>query len=242
MEKRRTTAIILAAGQGKRMNSAVQKQYLLIDNRPVLYYSLKAFEESIVDDIVLVTGKAEIDFCQKEIVEKYGISKVRVVTAGGKERYHSVACGLLSISWECDYVFIHDGARPFVDNDIIERAFSDVQKTSACVVGMPVKDTIKLADRNGYVESTPNRSLVWQIQTPQVFEKRLISTAYERLISEEETLKAENVSITDDAMVVEYFTDTPIKLVQGSYKNIKITTPEDLKLAEIFLNHQGLEK
>lgn len=242
MEKRRTTAIILAAGQGKRMNSAVHKQYLLIDNRPVLYYSLKAFEESRVDDIVLVTGKTEIDFCQKEIVEKYGISKVRVVTAGGKERYHSVACGLLSISWECDYVFIHDGARPFVDNDIIERAFSDVQTTSACVVGMPVKDTIKLADRNGYVESTPNRSLVWQIQTPQVFEKRLISTAYERLISEEETLKAENVSITDDAMVVEYFTDTPIKLVQGSYKNIKITTPEDLKLAEIFLNHQDLEK
>lgn len=242
MKKIRTTAVILAAGQGKRMNSAVQKQYLLIDNRPVLYYSLKVFEESIIDDIVLVTGKAEVDFCQKEIVEKYGISKVRVVTAGGRERYHSVACGILSISWECDYVFIHDGARPFVDNDIIERAFFDVQKTSACVVGMPVKDTIKLADRNGYVESTPDRSLVWQIQTPQVFEKGLISAAYERLISEEEALKAEGVAITDDAMVVEHFTDIPIKLVEGSYRNIKITTPEDLKLAEIFLNYQSVEK
>lgn len=236
MKKIRTTVIVLAAGQGRRMKSAVQKQYLLIDNRPLLYYSLKAFEESIVDDIVLVTGAAEIDYCQKEIIQKYGISKVKTVTAGGEERYHSVACGLLAIDWQCDYVFIHDGARPFVDNDIIERAFFTVQRDMACAVGMPVKDTIKLADRNGYVESTPDRSFVWQIQTPQVFEKELILAAYKKLIAGEEALKAEHVVITDDAMVVEYFTNTPVKLVEGSYKNIKITTPEDLKLAEIFLN------
>lgn len=218
------------------MNSAVQKQYLLIANKPVLYYSLKVFEESIIDDIVLVTGKAEIDFCKKEIVEKYGFSKVRCVTAGGKERYHSVARGLAAINWECDYVFIHDGARPFVDHNMIERAFRTVQESSACVVGMPVKDTIKLADKNGYVESTPDRSLVWQIQTPQVFEKNLIAEAYEKLVSEEEILNDANILITDDAMVVEYFMNTPIKLVEGSYKNIKITTPEDLKIAEIFMN------
>lgn len=242
MKKIRTTAIVLAAGQGKRMNSAVKKQYLLIDDRPVLYYSLKAFEESIIDDIVLVTGNDEIDFCQKELIEKYGIHKVRIVVPGGKERYHSVACGLTAISWECDYIFIHDGARPFVDNAIIERAFFYVQRTSACVVGMPVKDTIKLANENGYVQETPDRSLVWQIQTPQVFEKKLILTAYERLISEEEALKAANVLITDDAMVVEYFMDTPIKLVEGSYKNIKITTTEDLLLAKTFLDSQSLEK
>ncbi len=242
MEKIRTTAIVLAAGQGKRMNSAVQKQYLLIDQKPVLYYSLKAFEESIIDDIVLVTGNAEIEFCQKEIVEKYGIGKVRIVTAGGKERYHSVACGISAISWKCDYVFIHDGARPFVSRDIIERVFQNVQETSACVVGMPVKDTIKLADQSGYVESTPDRSLVWQIQTPQVFEKKLIATAYEKLISEEKSLKEANISITDDAMAVEYFMHIPIKLVEGSYTNIKITTPEDLKIAEIFLALQGLKR
>lgn len=236
MKKGKTTAIVLAAGQGKRMNSAVQKQYLLIANKPVLYYSLKVFEESIIDDIVLVTGKAEIDFCKKEIVEKYGFSKVRCVTAGGKERYHSVARGLAAINWECDYVFIHDGARPFVDHNMIERAFRTVQESSACVVGMPVKDTIKLADKNGYVESTPDRSLVWQIQTPQVFEKNLIAEAYEKLVSEEEILNDANILITDDAMVVEYFMNTPIKLVEGSYKNIKITTPEDLKIAEIFMN------
>ena len=212
MEKIRTTAIVLAAGQGKRMNSAVQKQYLLIDQKPVLYYSLKAFEESIIDDIVLVTGNAEIEFCQKEIVEKYGIGKVRIVTAGGKERYHSVACGISAISWKCDYVFIHDGARPFVSRDIIERVFRNVQETSACVVGMPVKDTIKLADQSGYVESTPDRSLVWQIQTPQVFEKKLIATAYEKLISEEKSLKEANISITDDAMAVESVSYTHLTL------------------------------
>ena len=236
MKKLTTTAIVLAAGQGKRMNSAVQKQYLLINNKPVLYYALKAFEESIIDDIVLVTGKDEIDFCQKEIVEKYGIGKVRTITAGGKERYHSVACGLSAIQWECDYVFIHDGARPFVDRDMIERAFACVQENSACVVGMPVKDTIKLADENGYVKSTPDRSLVWQIQTPQVFEKELIADAYQKLIANEDVLKNANVPITDDAMVVEYFMNIPIKLVEGSYRNIKITTPEDLQLAETLVS------
>ena len=235
MKNAKTTAIILAAGQGKRMNSAVQKQYLLINEKPVLYYSLKAFDESIIDDIVLVVGKGEIDYCQKEIVEKYGIKKVRTITEGGKERYHSVACGLSEIKWECDYVFIHDGARPFVDSEIIERTFINVQKKYACIVGMPIKDTVKIADINEYVESTPDRSLVWQIQTPQAFERNLISTAYEKLLSEEEKLLSEGVAVTDDAMVVEYFTKTRVKLVRGSYKNIKITTPEDLEIAEIFL-------
>ena len=236
MKNVKTTAIILAAGQGKRMKSAVQKQYLLINDRPVLYYSLKAFDESIIDDIVLVAGKGEIDYCQREIVEKYGIEKVRAITEGGKERYHSVACGLSEIKWECDYVFIHDGARPFVDSEIIERAFNSVQETSACVVGMPVKDTIKLADENGYVESTPDRSLLWQIQTPQAFEKEIISSAYERLLLNEKKLVEANISITDDAMVVEYFMDAQVKLVEGSYRNIKITTPEDIKLAQTLLN------
>lgn len=239
MKHVKTTAIILAAGRGKRMNSAIQKQYLLINDRPVLYYSLKAFDESIIDDIVLVAGKGEIDYCQKEIVEKYGIKKVRTITEGGKERYHSVACGLSEINWECDYVFIHDGARPFVDSEIIERAFVSVQENSACIVGMPIKDTVKIADINEYVESTPNRSLVWQIQTPQAFEKELISSAYEQLLLNEKKLAEDNVSITDDAMVVEYFTKTRVKLVRGSYENIKITTPEDLEIAGIFQAGQG---
>ncbi len=231
----KSTAIVLAAGQGKRMNSSVQKQYLLLKDRPVIYYSLKAFEESEVTDIVLVTGESEIDYCQREIVERYGISKGRWVTAGGSERDHSVANGLSAICWECGYVFIHDGARPLIDADIIGRAFDAVRESAACIVGMPVKDTIKLSDENGYVGSTPDRSRVWQVQTPQAFEYGLITKAYKKLIADEKALEVENIAITDDAMAVEHFGGVPVKLVEGSYKNIKITTPEDLKIAEALL-------
>ena len=231
----RTTAIVLAAGKGKRMQTNVHKQYLRIKDKPVLFYSLKAFEDSLVDDIVLVVGTDEECFCRKEIVDRYGFRKVRTIVAGGLERYHSVANGLGSIDWTCDYVFIHDGARPFVDDEIIKRAYNEVQHSKACVVGMPVKDTIKIADEQGYVAETPARSLVWQIQTPQVFEKNLITAAYEKLLSQEHRLLEEGVTFTDDAMVVEYFMSTSVKLVRGSYENIKITTPEDLKIAEILL-------
>lgn len=231
----RTTAIVLAAGQGKRMQSSVRKQYLLIKDKPVLYYSLKAFEDSIIDDIVLVVGDGEEDFCQKEILGKYGFRKIRAVVCGGKERYHSVAYGIRRICWECDYIFIHDGARPFVEDEMIKRAFAEVKRFKACVVGIPVKDTIKIADEKGFVANTPDRSRIWQIQTPQVFKKQLIAEAYEKLLVEEKNLLAEGVTVTDDAMVVEHFMSVPIKLVRGSYRNIKITTPEDLKIAETFV-------
>lgn len=226
---------MLAAGQGKRMQSNVRKQYLLIKDKPILYYSLKAFEDSVIDDIVLVVGEGEEDFCQREILDKYRLRKIRAVVCGGKERYHSVAYGIRSISWECDYILVHDGARPFVDDEIIKRVFDEVRQSRACVVGMPVKDTIKIADEKGYVAGTPDRSRIWQIQTPQAFEKKLIAEAYEKLLAEEKRLHADGVTVTDDAMVVEYFMNMPVKLVQGSYENIKITTPEDLRIAEVFV-------
>lgn len=231
----RTTAIVLAAGQGKRMGSSVHKQYLLLRDKPVIYYSLKVFEDSTIDDIVLVVGKDEETFCRKEILEKYGFHKIKVIVEGGRERCHSVANGIRAVCWECDYIFIHDGARPFVDGEIIDRALGEVQRSRACVVGMPVKDTIKISDEMGYVSDTPARALVWQVQTPQVFDKELISEAYEKLLAEEEKILAAGISVTDDAMVVEYFMNIPVKLIQGSYKNIKITTPEDLKIAEILI-------
>ena len=229
-----TTAVVLAAGQGKRMQSKVQKQYLLIKDKPVLYYALQVFETSFVDNIVLVVGKDEKEYCQKEIVDKYGFTKVRMIVEGGKERYHSVAYGIRAINWKCDYIFIHDGARPFINEEILGRAFEQVQKSKACVVGMPVKDTVKIVDTAGFIESTPNRARVWQIQTPQVFEAELIKNAYERLLTEEVQLLSSGVVITDDAMVVEHFTKLPVKLVEGSYQNIKITTPEDLEIARVF--------
>lgn len=230
MEKQKYAAIVLAAGSGKRMNSKVHKQYLIIQDRPVLYYSLKAFEDSAVDEIVLVVGKGEEEFCRKEIVDKYGISKVKAIVEGGKERYHSVFEGLKQTS-EADYVLIHDGARPFVNQDIIRRCMQEVQKYQACVVGMPVKDTIKIADEEGYAKQTPDRKNVWMIQTPQTFSYALIYEAYG------EMLKTEDTAITDDAMVLERIKGKKSKLIEGSYRNIKITTPEDLLIANVYLQH-----
>lgn len=234
----KTTAIVLAAGQGKRMGSDVAKQYLLFRGRPVLYYTLRNFEESPVDEIVLVTGEDQITYCKKEIVEKFGFRKVKTIVAGGRERYHSVAKGLEAA--QCDYVLIHDGARPFVTREMIVRGIEAVQQYDACIMGMPVKDTIKISDDSGFAVDTPNRNRVWQIQTPQIFSFSLIKSVYEELILKEEDLKEKGIIVTDDAMVVELFSEKRVKLVEGSYDNIKLTTPEDLKIAEAFLENYDL--
>ena len=237
-KEKKSTAIVLAAGQGKRMGTKVQKQFLDLCGKPVLWYSLQAFETSAwVDEMILVTGEDLISYCKEEIVEKYGFRKVHAVVAGGTERYHSVYQGLQAISdVEQRIVFIHDGARPFLTEEMIERAYRETLEHGACVVGMPVKDTIKIADENGFIRETPKRSLVWQIQTPQVFDAELIVPAYRQVIEQEQELLAKGIQITDDAMVVETMCAHPVKLVQGSYENMKLTTPEDLKVAEAFLN------
>lgn len=231
MQKKKCTAIVLAAGQGKRMGTKVQKQYLEINGKPVLYYSLHVFEQSaVIDDVILVVGENQAEYCQNEIVSKYGFGKVRRIIQGGAERYISVWNGLQEVD-DDGYVFIHDGARPFVDEEILNRAYNDVQTCKSCVVGMPVKDTIKLADSEGYVEETPDRSLVWMIQTPQVFESSLVKQAYTLLMEQE------CIQVTDDAMVVEQMLGHKVKLTLGSYENMKITTPEDLDIAEIFVKN-----
>ena len=231
MEQGRCTAIVLAAGQGKRMHSKIQKQFLEIQGYPVLYYSLHCFQESpLIQDIILVTGEEMISYCEQEIVKKYGFSKVRKVTAGGKERYDSVYAGLLCCQ-DTDYVYIHDGARPFITEEMVQRGYEAVKRNNACVMGMPSKDTVKLADSSGYVKETPDRKIVWNIQTPQIFSYDLIRGAYESI------RKKDMTGVTDDAMVVEQETGTKILLVEGSYQNIKITTPEDLAIAEAFLRY-----
>lgn len=231
MGQGRCTAIVLAAGQGKRMHSRIQKQFLEIGGKPILYYSMKCFQESpLIRDIILVTGEDMISYCQREIVEKYGFTKVSKVTAGGKERYDSVYAGLLCCQ-DTDYVYIHDGARPFVTEEMIQRGYEAVKRTNACVMGMPSKDTVKLADPSGYIKETPDRKIVWNIQTPQIFSYELIRGAYESIRQKDMS------NVTDDAMVVEQETGTKILLVEGSYQNIKITTPEDLAVAEAFLRY-----
>lgn len=228
MQKEKCTAVVLAAGQGKRMGTKVQKQYLEINGKPVLYYSLKTFEDSeLIDEIILVIGANQKEYCENEIISKYNFKKVKAIVEGGAERYHSVWNGLQNV--DKGYVFIHDGARPFVSEEILQDVYNEVIVHKACVVGMPVKDTIKIADANEFADVTPERNLLWQIQTPQVFEVSLIKEAYKKLMLND------TIKVTDDAMVVEQMLNEKVKLVKGSYQNIKITTPEDLKIAEIFL-------
>lgn len=227
---KRVTAIVLAAGSGKRMNSDVHKQYMMLVGKPVIYYALKAFEESEVTDIVLVTEAGEEEYCRREIVERYGIRKVSAIVEGGKERYHSVYEGLKA-AVGADYVLIHDGARPLVTADIIARSIKAAEESLACVVGMPVKDTIKVVGEDGFAKETPNRSTLWQIQTPQSFSYALIADAYQKVIASGDTV------VTDDAMVLEKVTGQSVRVIEGSYCNIKITTPEDLMVAEAYLKN-----
>lgn len=231
-DKKRCAAIVLAAGQGKRMGSAIQKQYIEMGGKPLIYYALKTFQDSqIIDTVVLVVGEGQVDYAQDEIVKKYGISKVDAVIEGGAERYDSVWQGLqvLRKDPETAYVFIHDGARPFLDEAVLIRGYETVERFRACVAGMPSKDTVKLVDEETFAVNTPQRKFVWTVQTPQIFEKELITEAYSRL------MRQEHIQVTDDAMAVELMMKVPVKLFPGSYENIKITTPEDLKVAGVFL-------
>ena len=243
MDKKKCTAIVLSAGQGKRMGTAIQKQYIELSGKPIIFYTLDAFQKSaIIDDIVLVVGEGQENWVRDEIVEKYQLTKVRSIIPGGKERYDSVWMGLQAVRNDLPkeategIVFIHDGARPMVSEDILERCFQDAQKYNACVAAVPVKDTIKIADENGFAETTPRRDRVWQVQTPQTFSFGLIYDAYAQLAEQKDTLAEKGIKITDDAMVVETFTDHQVKLTEGSYRNLKVTTPEDLPLAEKYLH------
>ena len=220
------TAIVLSGGTGKRMNSDIPKQYMMLKDKPVLAHSLLAFEQSPVDDIVIVCGAGDEEYIIKEFVEKYGLSKVSAVCAGGAERYNSVYNGLKACK-DTDYVLIHDGARPYVSDEIIKRNIEEVQKYKAVVTSVKATDTVKIADDNGFVISTPERKSVYFMQTPQTFEYKLALDSYSKLIEELE--KEVKVQVTDDAQVVEMYSEIKVKLIEGDYSNIKITVPKDLQ-------------
>lgn len=248
MKKKRCTAIVLAAGSGRRMKSDVAKQYLPLGGRPLIWYALHAIEESsVIDDCIVVAGATvnDIEYMSKEIVARYGFRKVDTIVVGGKERYDSVYQALkviadddMAVPNRDGYIFIHDGVRPFLTEEMLYRCYEAAEKYHACVAGMPVKDTIKIVDENGFAGQTPDRNTLWQVQTPQVFETSLIIEAYEKFMREKESLAAAGVTITDDAGVVELLMDRPVKLVEGSYRNLKVTTPEDIAVAEAFLAMQ----
>lgn len=225
---KKVTAIILAGGQGKRMGTSTAKQYLQLQENPVLYYSIKAFEESDVDQIILVVQDDMIEWVTTHICQRYNFQKIAKVVKGGKERYDSVNQGLQAVE-DADYILIHDGARPFVTKKMITDSVCGAMKYRACVLGVPSKDTVKIVDTTQKIIETPDRSKVWCIQTPQAFDAELIRLAYQKLYEQEIG------QITDDAMVVETMMNIPVRVVLGSYQNIKLTTPEDLIVAEALM-------
>ena len=293
----RVTAILLAAGRGTRMGSGIRKQFMELAGRPVLSWSLNVLALSpIVTEIVLVipagggankSAEEEQEHIRRLFIDplpEAAAAKVRALVPGGAERYNSVYNGLEAIQWPCDYVFIHDGARPLITEEMLEKLFRAVQEYKAVVAASPSKDTVKITDDSGFVQSTPDRSRVWNIQTPQCFEYELVKSSYEKIIgaasnaapaaaetdsarttelnragadAESDTAPAaafadfagaghQNrqapLKITDDAMVVEYASDTKVRPVDTGYQNIKITTPEDLLVAEVFLRNRTERK
>lgn len=222
------TAIILAAGSGSRMHTDIPKQFLEVNERPIISYSIEAFERSTVSQIILVTSEDYVEYCKSEIVDKFKYSKVKKVIKGGSERYWSVKKGLEGAKGS-DYVLIHDAARPCIMTELIERSIKQVLLEGACTLGVPVKDTIKIVDESGYGIDTPPRNLLWQIQTPQSFRYDEICQAYEKMELSGDT------DITDDTMIMERYLQKKTRVIMGDYCNIKVTTSEDLYVVGNFL-------
>jgi 2-C-methyl-D-erythritol 4-phosphate cytidylyltransferase len=223
----KVSVIIAAGGMGKRMQSSEGKLFIEIGSFPMIALTVSVFESSeIIDDIILVVALDEIERAKK-LVEKYGFKKIRHIIQGGATRQDSIYNGLQVVSTDTDIVVIHDGARPFVTKEIILEAISETRAYRAVIVGMPVKDTIKTVKDDRLVSNTLDRDFLWQVQTPQVFDYSLIKEAYERA-------KRLEIQATDDARLVERLGEK-VKMIMGSYENIKITTPEDVKIAEAII-------
>lgn len=219
------TAVILSAGRGSRMKSEINKQFLMLQNKPVIAYVLEAFEKcSEIDEIIVVVAPDELEYFKANILDKFNFTKVKGLVEGGLERQQSAYNGIKSVSLDCGIILIHDGARPFVSQKTIIDCINEAKICGAVSAGMPSKDTIKLVDQNGIVISTPPREGVWQTQTPQVFKSSIIIEAHE-------TAKQKGITATDDAVLVERL-GHPLKMIAASYENIKITTPEDLLIGE----------
>lgn len=225
----RTLAIILAGGAGKRMGAATNKQFLLINNKPIIVHTLEIFENCrSIDNIFLVVNQKDLPVIQKEILETYRFSKVTKLVIGGRLRQDSVRNGLEAIESPCDIVVIHDGARPFVSPSFIEKGIFLMEMFDAVIPGIPARDTIKAVSKEGFVSKTLPRDSLWQVQTPQTFKYELIMKAYREGM-------AKKLYGFDDATFVEHL-GKKVKVIEGSPYNMKITTPEDLIIAQGILS------
>jgi 2-C-methyl-D-erythritol 4-phosphate cytidylyltransferase len=220
--------LIPAAGAGRRMGAGTNKQYLELAGRPILARTLDLFEQHpLIDTIIIIVSPAEIAYCQAEIVARGDYRKVTAVVAGGAERQDSVYAGLQACeASEDDLILIHDGARPLISVELVNRVIESVQQHGACLTAVPVKDTVKVV-QDGCVVDTPDRATLWLAQTPQAFRYGLIRSAYDRA-------SEAGVRATDDSQLAEWAGYT-VRVVQGDYRNLKITTPEDLSVAERLL-------
>ncbi|MDU2266516.1 2-C-methyl-D-erythritol 4-phosphate cytidylyltransferase [Clostridium celatum] len=222
------SAIILAGGKGKRMGASVSKQFIELKGKPIIYYTIKKFEENKnIDNIVVVLPPDEVSYFKEEILKKYSL-KIDKIVLGGTERQDSVYNALKSIAdTETDIVLIHDGARPFISNRIINDGIKYANEYGAAAPGVMPKDTIKVKNENNFSINTPDRSSLVAIQTPQVFK-------YKEILKCHEKVKVNKEVVTDDTMVVEKY-GYKVYLYKGEYTNIKVTTPEDLILGEMLI-------
>ncbi len=234
----RIVALIPAAGVGRRMGSGnrqLNKVFYIVNGKPLLYYTLRHFEScSEIEEIVLIVRGGEEDYCRSEIIDRFGIRKIKRIIPGGRERQDSVFNGLQEIKEDgFDLVAIHDGARPLIKEEVILRAIAETIRYKAGVVAVPVKDTIKREDKAGFVQRTIDRKELWAIQTPQIFSFELIYDSYIKAYED-------NFYGTDDAMLVERL-GHQVKLVMGAYDNLKVTTPDDLVIMETILRGEADE-
>jgi 2-C-methyl-D-erythritol 4-phosphate cytidylyltransferase len=239
-------AVIVAAGAGSRMGGvqAAPKQFLTIAGAPILAHTLSTFEACPeIEDIILVARPEHQPECEHLLTE-YGLQKVTAIVSGGTERQDSVWQGVAQAPLHTEIVVIHDAVRMFVTQQILTASIQAAREYGACVVAVPIKDTVKRARADspneagspvpGFVATTLNRQELWQAQTPQTFQYQLILDIHHQA-------QQRGIRVTDDAALAEYF-EHPVKIVQGSYRNIKITTPDDLMIAQAFFQHENIDK
>lgn len=226
------SAIIVAAGQGTRMAGDRRKQYLALAGLPILTRTLMVFARcDAINEIILVIPADDIDFCRKNILTPADLSGKVVLIAGSERRQDSVFNGLNAVNQNCDIVVIHDGVRPFVQNEHITKCIDGARRFGACIMGLPAYETLKQVDSSDHIIRTLKRDDVWLAQTPQAFRHELIRQAHERA-------RIENFTATDDASLLEWLGKT-VKIVMGSRRNIKITVQEDLEMASWILAEGG---
>lgn len=226
-------ALIPAAGKGSRMAHSVKKPYLKLAQKPILAHTIQRFEQnSAVDAIFVIVDRADFGECHAAVLRPYPFTKVQKLVEGGETRQMSVYNGLCALSEDVDFVIVHDGVRPFVTDEVIFACLTAADECGAAVAAVPVKDTIKVANEDSFIVETPVRDRLWAVQTPQVFRKSLLEEAHQ-------AAQARQITATDDASLVEQL-GFPVKLVKGSYANLKITTPIDLRVAEVLISDATL--